>query len=534
MVYNYYYSLASIFILFFILFCVGLKFSEKTPQNIRYIRTTATLLGACIIEVVSSITFMRVTPATIRLNMFLNAVDFIAIALSVYFYALYIEGFIHEGRHEVTPARKVNRVILTAYVIAHILNFHFHFFFYFDQDANYLHGSHYFCLYLFPMYFILYGVALLYLHRKTLSSRQSFSMLAFSGLVVVAATVQFVVIPHTLISLFAGTCGLIIIYFFLETPDFKILLDTMEELKKAEEVAQEERIKAYAANQAKSSFLANVSHEIRTPINAVLGMNEMILRETSEDTIREYALDVDSAGRSLLAIINDILDISKIEAGKMEVIPAEYELVPMIDALVNMTSVRAEKKGLKFELEIDKELPSKLYGDDIRIKQIIMNILSNGVKYTKEGSVVLNITGERKDDVEILHVLVKDTGIGIKEEDKENLFKAFHRLDEKTNRTIEGTGLGMSIANELLRLMNSEIHFESEFEKGSSFFFDLEQKIVDDTPIGDIETVLKGQGKTYSHTISFTAPKSNILVVDDNSINRKVVIGLLKEIGCQI
>lgn len=290
-----------------------------------------------------------------------------------------------------------------------------------------------------------------------------------------------------------------------------------------------EKQRALLSNESKGKFLANMSHEIRTPINAVLGMNAMILRESTERKIKEYALDIQNAGQSLLSLINDILDFSKIESGKMELIPVEYDFSSMIHDIVNMISMKAEAKGLTLDLHVDENLPSRLKGDDVRIRQILVNLLNNGVKYTEKGGVTLRVGGEVGENSVILNFEVEDSGIGIKEEDIEKLFKEFERIEEERNRNVEGTGLGMSIAVQLLELMGSKLQVESVYGKGTKFFFQLEQQIVDAEPIGNLEKRIREQAVGYSYHVTFTAPKAHILVVDDNSINRKVFVNLLKE-----
>ncbi|MGN0513452.1 MAG: response regulator [Lachnospiraceae bacterium] len=290
-----------------------------------------------------------------------------------------------------------------------------------------------------------------------------------------------------------------------------------------------EKQRAVLASEAKAKFLANMSHEIRTPINAVLGMNTMILRESKDAEIKAYAMDIQNAGQSLLALINDILDFSKIESGKMELIPAEYDFSSMIHDISNMMIMKAENKGLKMNVHVDSELPSRLFGDEIRIRQILINLLNNSVKYTNEGSVTLDVNGTVSDGDVILDFVIEDTGIGIKSEDIPKLYAAFERIEEKRNRNIEGTGLGMSIVTQLLDMMGSTLHVESEYGKGSRFSFSLRQRIVCEEPIGDLEERIRRQVVEYSHEALFTAPKARILVVDDNAVNRKVFVSLLKE-----
>lgn len=299
-----------------------------------------------------------------------------------------------------------------------------------------------------------------------------------------------------------------------------------------------EKQQAMSASEAKGRFLANMSHEIRTPIHAVLGMDEMILRESGEERIREYALDIRNAGQTLLALINDVLDISKIESGKLEIIPVEYDVSSLIFDIVNMMKMKARDKELDFQLHVDERIPSRLFGDDVRIRQILVNLLSNAVKYTEQGSVTLEVafdetSKETGQTVELLF-RVRDTGIGIREEDLEQLFTAFERLDEKRNRKIEGTGLGMSITTQLLEMMGSQLEVESEYGKGSVFSFRLKQAVINPEPVGNIGKRIAGRAAQYEYQTMFTAPEARVLLVDDNAVNRRVFVQLLKETKVQV
>ena len=281
----------------------------------------------------------------------------------------------------------------------------------------------------------------------------------------------------------------------------------------------------------KSQFLANMSHEIRTPINAVLGMNEMILRESTEDNVKSYATDVDSAGKVLLSLINDILDFSKLDSGNMTINPNEYDVKSMILTCVNLNEKRAKEKNLEFNLEVDENVPARLYGDEVRVSQIITNILTNAVKYTKEGSVTLKVWGKfAKGSGYLLRVDVTDTGIGIKEEDREKLFSSFARLDEKKNKNIEGTGLGLAITAKLVKLMEGTINVKSVYTKGSTFSVEVPQGIVGSANIGkiDVNTLQNHAVKRASRDL-FTAARARILVVDDVPLNLKVATSLLKK-----
>ena len=292
-----------------------------------------------------------------------------------------------------------------------------------------------------------------------------------------------------------------------------------------------EKKAADTANKAKSDFLADMSHEIRTPINAVLGMNEMILRESKDDRILEYSSNIKSAGNTLLSIINNILDFSKIEDGKMNLVPVEFDVAELINNLVNTISERARLKGLEFIVEVDETIPSKLYGDDVRISQIVMNLLTNAVKYTESGSVTLRVmnNGTAGGDAN-LRFEVADTGIGIKDEDLSKLFESFKRIEEKRNRHIEGTGLGISIVCKLLAMMDSKLDVESKYAIGSTFGFDLRLRIVDQEPLGRYD----GRKKTVSghgEEVHLHAPDARVLVTDDNAMNLKVAENFMKIFG---
>lgn len=296
------------------------------------------------------------------------------------------------------------------------------------------------------------------------------------------------------------------------------------------EVAKAE---AEGANEAKTQFLARMSHEVRTPINAVMGMNEIILRESKEKGIKKYAHDIKTASETLLGMVNEILDTSKIDAGMMEIIPVSYEISTLLNDLYSIMVVKAEGKKLELVFDVGADIPCEYWGDDVRIKQVLINLLNNAVKYTNEGTVTLSLSCTMEGTNAILHYKVSDTGIGIKEEDFDKLFEKFERVEKEKNRNIEGTGLGLNIASRLLKLMGSELKVKSEYLKGSEFYFDIKQKIVNIEPLGDFkERIISEDENGYS--VSYTAPGANVLIVDDNSMNRDVFIGLLKPTQIQV
>ncbi len=305
-------------------------------------------------------------------------------------------------------------------------------------------------------------------------------------------------------------------------------------LQKETRLAEEKTKELEELNRSQNRFFSSMSHEIRTPINTVLGLNEIILRqEDASEEIKKDARNIQGAGRLLLALINDILDVSKIEAGKMDIVPVDYNVSSLLSEIVNMIWLKAEEKGLKFEVDIDPGVPEVLFGDEVRIKQILINLLNNAVKYTKEGSVSLHMeceTGDGRDA--LLKINVSDTGMGIKPDALPHLFDTFQRVDEEKNRYIEGTGLGLSIVKQLVELMEGEITVNSVYGQGSIFSVTLKQGISSDNRIGDISISgigsMSGQEK-FQH--SFHAPDARILIVDDNEMNLQVEEKLLDGTG---
>lgn len=310
------------------------------------------------------------------------------------------------------------------------------------------------------------------------------------------------------------------------------IIKTGQDLFRSEQKKQQ----AIMASKAQAQFLASMSHEIRTPINAVIGMNEMILRENENETIQEYAHSIQSSSNMLLGLVNDVLDFSKIGSGQLELVEGEYHLATMLQDEMLLLNARTTGKAISTHIDVASDLPSKLYGDELRIKQIITNLLSNAVKYTREGCVTLKANHLWIDEENIiLHISVVDTGIGIKKDDLEKLFDSFKRLELSRNRNIEGTGLGLNITKSLVELMKGYITVESEYGKGSTFTVSIPQKVMDGTPIGNMEeTVRKYRNEQMKPGQKFMSPEASLLVVDDNIMNLSVTKALLKRTQIQV
>ena len=287
---------------------------------------------------------------------------------------------------------------------------------------------------------------------------------------------------------------------------------------------------AEASNEAKSAFLANMSHEIRTPMNAICGMTDMLLDENLTRQGKEYAETIKTSGEGLLSIINDILDFSKIESGKMPIIPEEYYFASMIHDIISMMEIRVKGKPVELVAKVSDSVPRKLYGDIGRVKQIIINIMGNAMKFTHEGMITLTASWQRQEeDTGRLLISVADTGIGIRQEDIPKLFHSFEQVDMRKNRGVEGTGLGLSISKLLVENMGGSIEVQSEYGKGSVFSFYIVQKVIDASPCEYSKNKKVVERKQF--VIDFKAPRAKVLVVDDNKVNLRVATGLLKKFG---
>jgi len=331
------------------------------------------------------------------------------------------------------------------------------------------------------------------------------------GIVLIISVIQ-AFVPTALISGMGILLVDLAFYLTLENPDIALVEQIQREKEKADE-----------ANAAKSRFLSRMSHEIRTPMNAIIGVSEILLREPKDEEQKEYLETIKNSGKALVLLINDILDLSKIEAGKMELVEDDYEFKPMIHDVSNMIKNRIGEKPIQFVCDLDSKIPAILNGDGLRIRQILINLLNNAVKFTDGGSIKLSVNvGEiLGDDVQLLFA-VQDTGMGIKEEDLKSLFKSFSQVDTKKNKGKEGTGLGLAICAELVNMMGGSLTVESEYGMGSCFSFSIFQKIG-----------VKKEIKT-NEIIKFTAPNAHILLVDDNAMNRKIACNLLAPLKMKI
>ncbi len=455
----------------------------------------------------------------IPICMALRTMDSVMCVMASRVFAIYLMEYVDsQGKLKIVAI--IGNIIFYTYLVLMLLNINLKFILWFEPDGTYMHGTFFVpIVFSTPIYYLSSGVLMLVFRLKTLGRREKIALSIASFVTLAGTVIQAVTNGVILLSLPFGAIGIFVLYFSIETSDYHQLLKNNESLR----IAEQDAIKA---NRAKSDFLANMSHEIRTPLNAVLGMDELILLETSKkknidpefaERIEEYAGNIRDAGQVLLSVINDILDLTKIESGKMEIKPAPYSFPALINDVGNMVRIRAEQKGLTYVEKADPDIPKHLLGDELRIRQIMINLLNNAVKYTPSGEVEMDISMKDRTETGLtLCIRIRDTGIGIKEEDLSRIFGDFQRIDEERNHKIEGTGLGLSIVKRMIGLMQGDIEVSSKYGEGSVFTAYIPQKICDEP----FEKTADGEKRGgIADVITYATPDCSYLLVDDNRLN---------------
>ena len=515
-----------------------ISFHDVTRNKIRSYKLFRNLeINMLLALIVSILTYTFAFPelgTPIPICTVLRTLDSILCVMASRVFAVYLFAYVDtDGRLKVLSA--IGNIIFAVYLILMLLNLPLKFILWFTPEGAYMHGPLFVpIVFTAPIFYLTSGIVILITRMKSLGPRERVALSVASFVTLFGTIIQAATGGVILLSLPFGSVGIFVLYFSLETADYHQLLKNNEMLR----IAEQDAIKA---NRAKSDFLASMSHEIRTPLNAILGMDELILLETEPgkkagpsftERIRGYAENIKDAGNVLLSVINDILDLTKIESGKMEIKPVSYSLQKLLKDVGAMVSIRAEQQGLNYVQKADPLIPDNLIGDELRIRQIMINLLGNALKYTDSGTVEMEISMKDQTAGSLtLCICVRDTGIGIRTEDLPLIFGDFQRLDEERNHKVEGTGLGLSIVKRMTGLMNGEINVSSEYGKGSEFTAYIPQKI--DTEAAKCADKTADKAKRDDE-IAYQTPDCLYLVVDDNKMNLLVATRFLGRLGGQI
>lgn len=523
--FNIYFETSAVFFMLFNFIYVVLQYDMKERRIRIFCIMNVLVLLANALDVITAVMISNPQMISVDGNKFANTTYFIVDAILSYVFFVYSIDF-GSKINKRSKSSIIELGIFLIYIVIILSNYFTGIIFYFDESGHYVHGKFYFLVYIVPYFFFIGAEIMMLRVFKAFTLRQKISIIIYIIVSMLGAFLQLFFFPNVLLSLFTIALTVSIMLFSIETPEFAKLNETMAQLEEA-------RDKAQKANLSKSRFLANMSHEIRTPVNAIVGLNELIIRESEDENVRSYANDVQLASNSLLSIINDILDISRIESGKMEIVEAQYDVGAMVDETCKLMIQRAKAKKLEFSVICENTVPKYLIGDEVRIRQVFINLMTNAIKYTKEGSVIVRVKWqEDAENEEMIKLLlsVEDTGVGIAKENHDSLFSSYERFDEEKNKGIEGTGLGLSISKQLVELMHGEIGVYSELDKGSLFYVELPQRKVNEEVIGTyLDDINSLKDDIREYRALFKAPDARLLVVDDVKANLIVMKGLLKE-----
>ncbi len=523
--FNIYFETSAVFFMLFNFIYVVLQYDMKERRIRIFCIMNVLVLLANALDVITAVMISNPQMISVDGNKFANTTYFIVDAILSYVFFVYSIDF-GSKINKRSKSSIIELGIFLIYIVIILSNYFTGIIFYFDESGHYVHGKFYFLVYIVPYFFFIGAEIMMLRVFKAFTLRQKISIIIYIIVSMLGAFLQLFFFPNVLLSLFTIALTVSIMLFSIETPEFAKLNETMAQLEEA-------RDKAQKANLSKSRFLANMSHEIRTPVNAIVGLNELIIRESEDENVRSYANDVQLASNSLLSIINDILDISRIESGKMEIVEAQYDVGAMVDETCKLMIQRAKAKKLEFSVICENTVPKYLIGDEVRIRQVFINLMTNAIKYTKEGAVIVRVKWqEDAENEEMIKLLlsVEDTGVGIAKENHDSLFSSYERFDEEKNKGIEGTGLGLSISKQLVELMHGEIGVYSELDKGSLFYVELPQRKVNEEVIGTyLDDINSLKDDIREYRALFKAPDARLLVVDDVKANLIVMKGLLKE-----
>lgn len=547
-VYNISFEVASSAFLVILYIYTRLQYSHTSQVNKEFERLTLYVLAANVVDVVAAITLTYALVLPRWVNLVTNSAYYVLAAFLGYQFTVYSRACVNRRKAELLKEEEgsgkernymgiINRFLMFLFFGVFVVNLFTGIIFSIGENGEYLHGPLYYSVYVLSYYYIMCSGFIMFRNYKLFEKRQLISMLIYIVIAFAGPILQMVFFKDVLLAVFSSALGLVMMLFSMETPDYQKLVKTMEQLEQAQKRAEE-------ASQAKSRFLANMSHEVRTPVNAMLGYNQMILDEARDGQIQEYARNVQAAGKNLISMFHDILDFTNMDTGSITLCKEPYMTEAFLQDLVTYTFFDTQKKNLKLQLHIDENLPKELSGDMSRLMQIMNNLISNAVKYTVEGFVSIRITWKGIDEFKgTFRVEIADSGVGIKAEDFPEIIRRFSRMDGERTHYIQGIGLGLSIVTKLLELMGSKLEIESEYQKGSKFSFEIQQRIVDNTPIGKVDW---GKHATQLHTCakntgcpdkSFESScqlqekqkESHLLIVDENAMNLRLAKNIFQK-----
>jgi len=523
--YNISYEIASAFFISISIAVLLWTHRKRTERFKRFLILEVSVLFGLIFDVLGAVSLDASVSSSKTLPIIFNSLYFFIAGYVGLAYMKYTIAFIGVK----TRFHKVMKIFHILFVIAYaallVINAKTGWIFHIDDGMKYLMGPFHFIIYIPAAYFITGGFFYVIAHRKNLGIREMLSLSGFV-LIIIGTMIQALIIPNVLLTFFFGSLAVTIIMVFVETPDYAYLQESLAELDAA-------RIEAEKAKHVKSEFLSFVSRELKTPMNTVLGMDEMILRESRDEYISGYARDIATAGNNLMETLNKILDYSDIETGKLEIVNAPYKVSAVVREVYKTVVFKSEEKGLKIGCDVGSLVPDVLVGDSVRLRQIMINLMTNAIKYTSSGSVNLYIGFTEIDDKNgMMEIRVSDTGIGIREDEIDKIFGTFDRAGDVHSRSGEGVGLGLSIVAKLTDMMNGEIKAESNYGKGSVFTVKIPQKVAEESDLA-ADSEEDASGENGADGPLFKAPGARVLIVDDNDINRVLEAMLLKQTEVQ-
>lgn len=541
--YNIDLDISGALLLAFIYAVMKIRYSE-TPENQKYIRFVVFAFLTAVFDMINAFCISNALTFPVLFCKINYVIYYMCQIMMAYYICSYIAGLVdlRTGNKDYKSKMLPVKIMVIFSFFSMILNVIFGFFNNFDHQNGYTHGPFFFVMFALPVCITMYSLILVILGNIVLSHLEIYIMVFFYTLVIGGVLIRTFILVNYMLDEFFVAFGALGVLFLLETPDYRKLMETMNSLEKARREAENEknisnkyrieaekqRDLAQSATKAKDNFIISMSHEIRTPINAVLGMNEIIMRNETDPELKSCAESAIMSGNTLLSLINDILDLSRIESGKIELVNEKYDVASLIQDSCNIIHDRASKKKLKFYVESDRDVPSSLIGDMVRVRQVIVNMLTNAVKYTDEGSVTMKVECKCDGNKANLIVKVKDTGIGIKQEDIEKVFEKFGRAEIKRNYNVEGTGLGMPLSRDICNAMGGSIEVKSTYGEGSTFTAVFPQTIADFRPIGNMSVDNRGNASVKERYHLFEAPEARILVVDDTKVNLKLFKKLIE------